>query len=188
MTPLDARTARSHQGGPSFALSHRLYRGLWIVTWALFAAWTPPPAHRWRVFLLNLFGADVHPTCHVYGSTRVWDPRRLRMRPRARLGPRTNCYCIAQIDLGEGAVVSQDSTLCTGSHDIRDPYFQLFAKPIIVDADAWVAAESFVGPGVKIGEGAVLGARGVAFRDLEPWTVFIGNPCEVLRPRRLNKD
>lgn len=188
MTVLDARTARSHQGGPSFPVSHRLYRAVWIVVWALFAAWTPPPLHRWRVFLLNLFGAQVHPSCHVYGSARVWYPKHLRMGRWARLGPRCNCYCIARIELGEGATASQDSTLCTGSHDISDPYFQLFAKPIAVGAQAWVAAEAFVGPGVTIGEGAVLGARGVAFTDLKPWTVYVGNPCRALRPRVLRSD
>jgi putative colanic acid biosynthesis acetyltransferase WcaF len=153
--------------------------------WAIFAAWTPPPLHRWRVFLLNLFGADVHPSCHIYGSARVWYPPHLRMGRLARLGPRSNCYCIAKVDVGELAVVSQDATLCTGSHDISDPYFQLVAKPIIVGANAWVAAEAFVGPGVTVGDGAVLGARGVAFKDLAPWTVYIGNPSRPLRARVL---
>jgi putative colanic acid biosynthesis acetyltransferase WcaF len=41
-----------------------------------------------------------------------------------------------------------------------------------------------VGPGVSIGEGAVLGAGAVCFRDLEPWTVYVGNPCRRLRARR----
>jgi putative colanic acid biosynthesis acetyltransferase WcaF len=47
-----------------------------------------------------------------------------------------------------------------------------------------VAAEAFVGPGVTLGDGAVLGARGVAFADLEPWTVYIGNPMREVRKRR----
>jgi hypothetical protein len=50
---------------------------------------------------------------------------------------------------------------------------------------SWVAAEAFVGPGVTIGEGAVLGARGCAFRDLEPWTVYAGNPARRLKLRKI---
>ncbi|HMN15694.1 MAG TPA: hypothetical protein PKD55_25540, partial [Bellilinea sp.] len=64
-----------------------------------------------------------------------------------------------------------------------DPAFQLIAKPIILGARSWVAAHAFVAPGVTIGEGAVLGARAVAFHDLEPWTLYIGNPAREKRPR-----
>jgi putative colanic acid biosynthesis acetyltransferase WcaF len=183
MPILDARLAGSHDGGPCFPLSHRVYRAVWTMVWLLFAAWTPPPLRRWRVMLLNLFGAELDPSCHVYGSTRVWYPRNLKMARLASLGPRVDCYCIDKITLGEKALVSQGATLCTGSHDITDPHFQLYARPITLEAHAWVASEAFVGPGVTLGEGAVLGARGVAFKDLDPWTVYAGNPCRALKAR-----
>jgi putative colanic acid biosynthesis acetyltransferase WcaF len=183
MAILDARAAGSHEGGPCFPLSHRVYRAIWALTWLALAAWTPPPLRRWRIFLLNLFGADLHPTANVHGSTRIWYPRHLRMARLASLGPRVDCYCIDQVTLGEKALVSQGATLCTGAHDISDPHFQLYARPITLGADAWVAAEAFVGPGVTLGPGAVLGARGVTFKDLEPWTVYAGNPCRALKPR-----
>jgi putative colanic acid biosynthesis acetyltransferase WcaF len=94
-------------------------------------------------------------------------------------------YSVAKITLADYAFVSQGSTLCTASHDIEDPYFQTVARPITIGARAWVAAEAFVGPGVTIGEGAVLGARGCAFRDLEPWTVYCGNPARRLKLRKI---
>jgi putative colanic acid biosynthesis acetyltransferase WcaF len=92
---------------------------------------------------------------------------------------------MAQIVLGERAIVSQDATLCAGTHDVTDRHFQLQVRPIALGADAWVAAEAFVGPGVTLGEGAVLGARAVAFKDLDPWTIYVGNPCTALKPRTL---
>jgi putative colanic acid biosynthesis acetyltransferase WcaF len=46
-----------------------------------------------------------------------------------------------------------------------------------------VAAEAFIGPCVSVGN-AVLGARGCAFRDLDPWMVYAGNPARALRPPR----
>ncbi len=82
------------------------------------------------------------------------------------------------------AIVSQRAHLCTAGHDIDQASFPLTAAPIHIAAYGWVAAEAFVGPGVHIGEGAVLGARSVSFRDLDAWAVYTGNPAKPVRQRR----
>jgi len=133
--------------------------------------------------LLRLFGAKLHPTANIYASTSIWYPPNLVMGPYATIGPRVVCYCMEMITIGERAVVSQGAHLCTGSHEIDDDSFQLFALPIEISKEAWIAADAFVGPGVRIGEGAVLGARGVTVKDLDAWTVYAGNPARALRKR-----
>lgn len=185
MTLLDARDSQPLKGGPSFSLRHRLLRALWGITWLLLAAWTPPPLHRWRVWLLNRFGARVHATAHVYGSARVWYPPNLTMEPYSCLGPRVNCYCMASIHIGQSAIVSQGAYLCAGMHDIEDPQFQLVVKPIVIGDHAWVAADVFVGPGVTVNRGAVLGARTVLFKDAEANGVYVGNPAIMIKNRSL---
>jgi putative colanic acid biosynthesis acetyltransferase WcaF len=85
--------------------------------------------------------------------------------------------------LEEFAEVAQFVHLVTGTHDINSATFQLYTKPIRVCSHAWLAAGSFVGPGVTVHEGAVLGARGVAFRDLDAWTVYAGNPAKPIKQR-----
>lgn len=187
MTVLDARTSRQAEGGASFSLSHRLFRAAWGVAWLILARWTPPPMHPWRAFVLRLFGSRIGKGARVYASARIWYPPHLHMADFATLGPRTLCYNQARIMIGARAVVSQGAHLCAGTHDVSDPDFQLVTRPITVADRAWVAAEAFVGPGVKVGEGAVLGARGVAMRDLDPWTIYSGNPAMPLRHRRLRR-
>lgn len=181
---LDARSSRAAEGGPSFTFGNRVFRGVWGLTWGLLASWTPPPLHAWRRLLLRLFGAKLAPSARVYGSARIWYPPHLEMGRYAVMGWDTNCYCMAKITIGDHAVVSQRAHLCAGTHDVDDPHFQLVAKPITIEAHAWVAADAFVGPGVTVREGAVLGARGVAFKDLEPWTIYGGNPAKPLRRRK----
>lgn len=186
--PLDAGTSKPLEGGPSFPLRHRLFRAAWIVTWAVLAQWTPPPLHGWRRLLLNLFGARLAPTARVYGRARVWYPPNLVMGAHSVLGPTANCYCMDRVTIGAFVVVSQGAELCGGTHLPDDPDFQLVTKPIVIGDKAWIAADAFVGPGVTVGEGAVLGARAVAFRDLEPWTIYAGNPARPLRERRWPAD
>lgn len=185
LQPLDGRATRAWEGGPSFALSNRLYRLAWGVTWLLLARWTPPQLRAWRRLLLRLFGAEVARTTNVYGSARIWSPANLVIGDHAAIGPGAILYSMARITIGPHAIISQRAHLCAGTHDIEDAAFQLHARPITIGARAWVAAEAFVGPGVTVGEGAVLGARGCAMRDLAPWTVFGGNPAGVLRERRI---
>ena len=67
--------------------------------------------------------------------------------------------------------------------DIDNAHFQLRALPIAIGSRVWIAAEAFIGPGVTVNEGAVLGARGCAFRDLAAWTVYVGNPAREIRVR-----
>ena len=86
MTLLDASVSKPLEDGPSFSLRHRLLRAGWVVVWGVLGAWTPPPLHRWRVLLLRLAGASVHPTAHVYGSARIWYPPNLFMDANACLG------------------------------------------------------------------------------------------------------
>ena len=160
-----------------------MHRALWRVAWRALASWTPPFLHAWRGFVLRRFGARLALGARVYASVRIWDPRNLAMGANSCLGPRVDCYSMAHISLGDGATVSQDACLCAGLHDIDDSAFQLVTKPIIVGARAWVAAGAFVGPGVSIGEGAVLGARAVAFSDIEPWGVYVGNPARRMKAR-----
>jgi putative colanic acid biosynthesis acetyltransferase WcaF len=180
---LDASRHDSFAGAPSFTLSHRLFRAAWSLAWFLLARWTPPPLHRWRVLLLNLFGAKVAGNARVHASASIWYPPNLVMGPQATLGPGVVCYSVDRIVIGERAVISQRAHLCTGTHLVDDPHFQIVTRPIEIRAHAWVAAEAFVGPGVTVDEGAVLGARGVTVKDLEPWTIYAGNPARLLGQR-----
>jgi putative colanic acid biosynthesis acetyltransferase WcaF len=185
MTILDARKSKPLEGGPSFSLQNRMMRAVWNLAWGLLASWTPPPLRGWRRFLLRIFGATLAPTAVVYGSARIWLPSNLQVGPYAVIGPRTIIYNMAKITLEDYVMVSQGVHLCTGTHDIEDQNFQLQSRPITVGSRAWIAADAFVGPGVRIGEGAVLGARGCTFRDLEQWTVYTGNPAQPVKKRNI---
>ncbi len=184
LEPLDASLSNSAHGGPSFSLGNRILRAVWNATWFLLASWTPPAMHGWRCALLRAFGAKIGRGVRVYGSARIWLPANLELGDLSSVGPRANCYCQGKITLEDYATVSQYAHLVTGTHDIDNPNFQLFTRPIRICRHAWVASDAFVGPGVIVGEGAVLGARAVAFKSLDPWTVYVGNPAKEVRKRR----
>ncbi|WP_093317393.1 putative colanic acid biosynthesis acetyltransferase [Sphingomonas jatrophae] len=180
--PLAATSA----AGPSFSLRNRIERAVFMAVWAVAASWTPPPLHRWRCMLLRLFGARIGRGVRLYGSTIVWHPANLAIADGATIGPRVRLYNQGRISIGEHVVISQGAHVCASSHDVRDLAFQLVLRPIRIDARAWIAADAFVGPGVTVGEGAVLGACGVAVRNLDPWTIYRGNPAVAVKQRHVS--
>ncbi len=94
---------------------------------------------------------------------------------------------IVLFHIGNRSVISQGAYLCASTHDIRDPLFQLVLRPIVIGRQCWVAADAFVGPGVTMGDEAVLGARAALFGDAEAGWVYSGNPAVAIKQRNLRK-
>ncbi len=171
-------------------LSNRAERTLWALVYFTLFRTSPRPAHKFRVFLLRMFGGKVHWTAHPYPTSRIWLPRNLTMGAHACLGGGAECYNVERIELQERAVISQGAFLCGATHDFNDEAFPLVAKPITVEKRAWVAARAYVGPGTVVHEGAVVGANACAYKDVPAWVVVGGNPAVVIghRAHRTEKE
>lgn len=180
---LDADARDPFEGAASFSLKNRIVRALFSTTWFLLARWTPAAMNQWRILILRLFGARVHGSARIYSSALIWLPSNLAVGAKSAIGPRTIVYNMAPISIGARVVISQGVHLCAGTHAYRDRNFQLIALPVSIADGAWIATESFVGPGVTVGQNAVLGARAVATRSLDENTVYIGNPAKPLGKR-----
>ena len=183
--PLDAAQTRPMAGGPSFSLGNRLLRAVWMVTWLVLARFTPPPLHGWRRLVLRAFGAQIGRGARVHGSVSVWLPANLALGEYTLIGPGVRLYNQGRISVGARSVISQRAHICASTHDLRDPLFQLVLRPVTIGAQCWVAAEAFVGPGVTMGDRAVLGARGALFSDAAPDGVYSGNPAVYVKDRQL---
>jgi putative colanic acid biosynthesis acetyltransferase WcaF len=169
----------------SFSLGHKLARTLWIAVWGLLFRPSPVVLRGWRRLLLRMFGATIGRGADPYPSVRIWAPWNLEMGDYSCVSHKVDCYCVDRIRIGAHATISQYSFLCTASHDITDPKMRLVTGPISVGEGAWVAADAFVGPGVSIGDGAVVGARSSVFKDVEAWAVVGGNPARFIKTRTL---
>ncbi len=162
---------------------NKFLRIAWSLVYHLLFRPSPRPMLGWRRFLLRCFGAEISPRVRVHATARIWAPWNLKMGDYATLSPDVDCYCVAPISIGAHATISQYSYLCAATHDHEDRNFTLLSAPITIGDQAWIAADVFIGPGVTVGEGAVVGARSSVFRDVKPWTVVVGNPAKYLKER-----
>jgi putative colanic acid biosynthesis acetyltransferase WcaF len=58
-------------------------------------------------------------------------------------------------------------------------------KDIIIHSNVWICAGAFIAPGITIGEGAIVAARAVVTKNVEPWTVVGGNPAKFIKKREI---
>lgn len=168
---------------PPPSTANKVKRAIWLVFYLLLFRFSPTPLHFWRRALLRLFGASIGRKVLVYSSVKVWAPWNLTLADFATVGSGVNLYSVDKIVIGHSAIVSQGVHLCTASHDFNSGGFELITAEIRILDNAWVAAEAFVGPGVSIGEHAVVGARSVVTKSVDPKAVVAGNPARLIHER-----
>ncbi len=178
----DASHVRPRAASPVVA-SWQARRLLWSIVQATAYRYSFHTWSDWRAFLLRRFGARIGRHCTIRRSSRVYYPWLLEMGDFACLGDSAVVYNLAKVNLGERATVSQEAYLCAGTHDYTQLTMPLVAKAITIGPDTWICARAFIGPGVTVGAGAVVGACAVAMKDVPQWSVVAGNPAVVIKKR-----
>ena len=146
---------------------------------------SPKPLWRWRSFLLRVFGAKVGQNVQIHPSIHVFIPWNLEVGEWSSIGFDALIYNLGPVTIGKNATISQRAHLCAGTHDYQDPALPLVKSKIDIGDDVWICADAFVGPNVRVGDGAVVGARAVVMRSVSSWKVVGGNPAVEIRARVL---
>lgn len=63
----------------------------------------------------------------------------------------------------------------TDFHEIR--------SPIVIENDVWIGKDVLIKPGVRIGNGAVIGERTIVTHDVEPYSIVAGSPGIIRKTR-----
>jgi putative colanic acid biosynthesis acetyltransferase WcaF len=169
-----------------FSYKNKIARAIWnIFSLFIFRPFGSNLFNSWRNIVLKIFGAKVGKGSIIHANVKIWAPWNLEVGEYTCLGQNVDCYNQGKISIGSNTTISQKSYLCASTHDISDPKNNLILKPIIIDNQVWVAAGAFIGPGVYLKEGAVVGATSSVFKNVEPWTVVGGNPAKFLKERKL---
>lgn len=171
------RLPRGFRGRPA------IYVQCWWITQRLLFKTSPQFMYAWRRFLLRSFGARIGKKVKLRPSVHIQFPWKVSIDDYSWIGDQVVLYSLGNINIGKNVVVSQKSYLCTGSHDYTDPNFSIFAKPITIEDDCWLATDVFVSPGVTVRNGTVVGARSSVFYSLPAGKVCVGSPAVAVKNR-----
>ncbi len=109
------------------------------------------------------------------------------MHARSVLGEGVNCYNVDRVVLEADASAAGYNTLCTAGHNIDSEGRELVVQPITLKRGSWLFFNTFVYPGVTMGEGSVAAAGAVVIKDVAPYSVVGGNPAKHLKWRGIQK-
>lgn len=89
---------------------------------------------------------------------------------------------IGKIKIGKGTYIGPNVGLITANHDIKNLDNHSEAKPIVIGAKCWIGMNSVVLPGVKLGDGTIVGAGAVVTKSFpEGHCIIAGNPARIIR-------
>lgn len=162
-----------------FSVREKILARVWNLVWLLFYRPTPWFMYRYRVYLLNLFGAKISPTAHPSSSARIEYPWRLTMGHQASIGDRSWIYCLDEISIGENSCVGQGCQLITGSHNYKSKNFELVKQPIAIGKGCWLTSDVTVLMGIQIDDYAVIGTKALVTKSIPKNKVAFGNPAII---------
>ncbi len=90
--------------------------------------------------------------------------------------------------IGDNTLIGLESLVITSTHnyqrtDIPISEQGMYTQEIIIGQNCWIAARVILLPGVRIGDGCIIGANAVVTHDIPEYSIAGGIPCKVIKKR-----
>lgn len=138
-----------------------------------------------RKYILKLCGAAIGERSFVYPETIIICPKNIIIGTDSFINYRCLLSAFEKIKIGNRVSISYNVTILTETHNPQDENFSVIIKPVEIEDDVWVGANSLILPGVKIHQGAVIAAGSVVTKDVEKFMIVGGAPAKIIKERKI---
>lgn len=163
--------------------SSKLKQILWYITNRVFFKTIIPFPNKIKRSILILFGAKIKRRLVIKPSVSIKFPWKLQIGNNTWIGENVWIDNLENVVIGNNVCISQGALLLTGNHDYTITSFDYRNAPIIIEDGCWVGAKSVVCPGVTLKSHSILTVGSIATKDLDPYTIYQGNPAQAIRKR-----
>jgi len=133
--------------------------------------------------LLRLFGAKIGAEVEIKPCVNIKYPWLLTIGNEVWIGEGVWIDNLVMVTIGSNVCLSQGVTILTGSHNYKKSSFDLFTGHVILEDGVWLGAGSIVNLNVTAASHSVLSSGSVATKNLEPYSIYQGNPAIKVRDR-----
>jgi acetyltransferase-like isoleucine patch superfamily enzyme len=131
------------------------------------------------LFLFDSGGQiNIGKDCFIGPLTRIWSAKKISIGNRVLIAHNVNIHdnISHPIDseVRHDGYVNFGKTGMYGDADLK-------AKEVVIEDDVWIGFNSIILRGTTIGRGAIIGAGSVVTKDVDPWTINVGNPLRCVK-------
>lgn len=138
--------------------------------------------YKFKNYLLRLLGFNIHISARLVSSIKISGVCDLKIGEDTFVGHDVCFYGNGKFILGNNIDIAPQVKLLTGSHLVDQLPARAagsgFNSYIQIGNGAWIGAGSIILPGVVIGEGSIIAAGSVVNKDVEPFSLYAGNPAK----------
>lgn len=158
-------------------------RTLWYFTNALFFINPLNPLSGIKVSLLRMFGAKIGKGVVVKPGVNIKYPWKLEVGNYTWIGEKVWIDNLDMVTIGSNCCLSQNATILIGNHNYKESTFDLMVDAVVLEDGVWIGANSLVTGGVRCKSHSVLAVNSVASSDLDPYSIYRGNPAIKVKER-----
>jgi acetyltransferase-like isoleucine patch superfamily enzyme/coenzyme F420-reducing hydrogenase beta subunit len=94
----------------------------------------------------------------------------------------TTIICAEKIEIGSHVMIGRHVTIRdnNGGHYLSQQGYKN-TRPVVIGNHVWLCEGCTIMPGVKIGDGAIIGAKAVVYANVPPFSLVSGNPAKVVQ-------
>jgi maltose O-acetyltransferase len=125
---------------------------------------------------------------NIKAGTSIVAPERLYLGDNVGISTGVYINAVGGCHIGRGCQIAAETIILTVEHQHTGgeslPYDRVrLVKPVYIGDYVWVGMRVSIIPGIRIGEGAIIGMGSVVFEDVPPLAIVIGNPAKIITYR-----
>ena len=124
----------------------------------------------------------------IESGVKITTPERVHIGDNVGISQRAWIFAVGGCHIGNGCQIGGESIILTLEHQYTGgeslPYDPVrLVKPVYIEDYVWMGLRACIAPGVRIGEGAIIGLGSVVLQDVPPLAIVVGNPAQILTYR-----
>lgn len=133
------------------------------------------------------FGWDRH-KIHIEPGFQISNSCRIQFKGLAYIGPNARISGAGTLHFGDNTIIGPNVQIMTSVHDYTTamlPYdgANNITKDIYIGDNCWLGSDVIIMPGIRIGDGCVIGARSFINHDFPACSIIVGTPGRIIKQR-----